>query len=93
MWLQEDRARDIRSRERFLFTPARGGRTGVCLAYPNRYAIAMGNLGFHAVYRILATTPGHYCERVFLPEGEGATRALATLESGRPVAAFDVFAL
>ena len=61
---------EILSRERTLFTPARGGRTGVCLAYPNRYALGMGNLGFQAVYRILATTPGYYCERAFLPDAK-----------------------
>ena len=53
----------------------------------------MGNLGFHAVYRIFATTPGYYCERAFLPEPDEATRSLTTLESGRSVAGFDVFAL
>ncbi|MEA2624719.1 MAG: hypothetical protein QOD06_764, partial [Candidatus Binatota bacterium] len=79
-------------RERLLFAPAKGGRTGVCLAYPNRYGIAMGNLGFHAVYRILATTPDHWCERAFLPERPGAG-PLTTLESRRPASDFDVLAL
>jgi radical SAM superfamily enzyme YgiQ (UPF0313 family) len=53
----------------------------------------MGNLGFQAVYRILATTPGHYCERVFLPEAGGAKAPLRTLESGRPAADFHALAL
>src|SRR5512146_1534635 len=30
-----------------------GGKLSVCLVYPNRYHIAMGNLGFQAVYRLL----------------------------------------
>jgi radical SAM superfamily enzyme YgiQ (UPF0313 family) len=91
-WSYEASLADVASRERLLFTPARGGRTGVCLAYPNRYALGMGNLGFQTVYRIIATTPGHYCERTFLPEtGDG--RRLLTLESRRPAGEVDVFAL
>ena len=92
-WSQEEQAREILSRERTLFTPARAGRTGVCLAYPNRYALGMGNLGFQTVYRILATAPGHYCERAFLPEPSAARHRLLTLESRRPAAELDVFAL
>ena len=91
-WSTESHARDLLSRERLLFTAARGGRTGVCLAYPNRYALGMGNLGFQAVYRIVATTPGYYCERAFLPDGPGPNRLL-TLESRRPAGELDVFAL
>ncbi|HSD11545.1 MAG TPA: radical SAM protein, partial [Candidatus Binatia bacterium] len=89
-WSDESRARELLSRERALFTAARGGRTGICLAYPNRYSLGMGNLGFQTVYRILSTAPGHYCERAFLPEG--GTR-LVTLESRRPAGELDVFAL
>jgi len=91
MWPQEEQARETRSRERMLFSPARAGRTGVCLVYPNRYPLAMGNLGFQSVYRIVASTPDHYCERAFLPEP--GVRPLAALESGRPVSDFDVLAL
>src|SRR5882724_5414135 len=90
-WAQEQEAREVLSRERTLFTPARGGHTSVCLAYPNRYALGMGNLGFQAVYRIAATTPGHWCERAFLPEAAGVR--LRTLESQRPVEEFDIVAL
>jgi radical SAM superfamily enzyme YgiQ (UPF0313 family) len=89
-WSSESYARELFGRERPLFERARGGSTGICLAYPNRYAIGMGNLGFQAVYRILATTAGHYCERAFLPE-RGAR--LVTLESQRPAGELDVLAL
>ena len=89
-WSTESHAAELFARERPLFEAARGGRTGVCLAYPNRYALGMGNLGFQAVYRILATTPGHYCERAFLPE-RGSR--LVTLESQRGAGELDVLAL
>jgi radical SAM superfamily enzyme YgiQ (UPF0313 family) len=90
MWLRDSPMADLRAREQVLFVPNRGGRTGICLVYPNRYAVAMGNLGLHAVYRIAASTPGHWCERAFLPE---ESRPLTTLESGRPVGDFDILAL
>ncbi len=92
-WPQEEHAQGLLSREKILFVPARGGRTGVCLAYPNRYAVGMGNLGFQAVYRILATTPDHYCERAFLPEPDHDEPQLLTLESRRPIGELDVLAL
>jgi len=92
-WNQSAASRELFAKETPLFTPARGGRTGVCLAYPNRYALGMGNLGFQAVYRILATTPGHYCERVFLPEDSAGSGPLLTLESQRPASELDVLAL
>jgi radical SAM superfamily enzyme YgiQ (UPF0313 family) len=89
-WSAESHAQELLARERPLFEAARGGHTGVCLAFPNRYALGMGNLGFQSVYRILATTPGHYCERAFLPEGD---ERLVTLESQRPAGELDVLAL
>jgi radical SAM superfamily enzyme YgiQ (UPF0313 family) len=60
----------------------------------------MGNLGFHAVFRILATQPGVICERTFLPEeprssakgGRARTPEPRTLETGRSPAEFDVLA-
>lgn len=58
----------------------------------------MANLGFQAVYRILATCPGVLCERVCLPVragrggGAAAAGAPATLESGRSPSDFDVLA-
>jgi radical SAM superfamily enzyme YgiQ (UPF0313 family) len=66
-----------------------GGRLTVALVYPNAYRLGMANLGLHAVYRLLNADPGVACERVFLAEDGGAPRSL---ESGRPLADFDVVA-
>jgi radical SAM superfamily enzyme YgiQ (UPF0313 family) len=66
-----------------------GGRLGVALVYPNAYRLGMANLGLHAVYRLLNDDPGVLCERAFLPEDGGEVR---TVESGRPLRAFDVVA-
>jgi radical SAM superfamily enzyme YgiQ (UPF0313 family) len=49
----------------------------------------MANLGFQAVFRILATTPGIVCERVFLAEDGSRAK---TEESGRSPSEFDVLA-
>jgi len=75
--------------ERLLFRPNTSGPVSVCLAYPNTWAVGMANLGFQAVYRILATTPGVVCERVFLTDDGSRPK---TEESGRSPAEFDIFA-
>ncbi len=75
--------------EKLLFRPNTSGAVSVCLAYPNTYAVGMGNLGFQAVHRILATTPGVVCERLFLDESSSSER---TEESGRGPAEFDILA-
>jgi radical SAM superfamily enzyme YgiQ (UPF0313 family) len=49
----------------------------------------MANLGYQAVFRILATTPGVVCERVFLTD-DGSRPV--TEESGRSPSEFDVLA-
>jgi len=68
-----------------------GGKLGVALVYPNSYRLGMANLGLHAVYRLWNEHPRVACERVFLPEGPGAP-APASVESGRPLSAFQVVA-
>ncbi len=89
---------ELRSRERALVHPRAGARLRVVLAYPNSYAVGMGNLGVHTVYRLLNAHPEVSCERVFLPpESSGRTRGvgapLVSIESGTPVGNFDVLAL
>ncbi len=83
-------ARVLSSREEtLLFEPNRSGRLSVCLCYPNSWAVGMGNLGFHAVYRLLATMPDVLCERAFAdPEGLEPR----SVESGRPLGEFDIVA-
>jgi len=66
-----------------------GGKLGVALVYPNVYRLGMANLGLHAVYRLFNDDPAVACERAFLPEDGGAPR---TIESDRPLDAFDVVA-
>ncbi|HXJ37115.1 MAG TPA: radical SAM protein [Candidatus Eisenbacteria bacterium] len=80
--------------ERRLFDAGPDGPLSVCLVYPNGYAVGMANLGFQAVYRMLAQDARVTCERAFLPDGprDGWPRTLRSLERDRPVRDFDVVA-
>lgn len=92
----QERMRERRARERPLFAKKSDAPVRVCLVYPNRYAPAMGNLGFQAVYEIIDRQPGVVCERAFLPEPDEwaavAGGGLRTLESERRVSTFDIVA-
>ena len=75
-----------------------GGKIAVCLVYPNRYRLAMGNLGFQTVYALLNAYPDVVCERAFLPDPDELAEyrksrtPLLSLESQRPLADFDLIA-
>jgi radical SAM family uncharacterized protein len=75
-----------------------GGKIPVALIYPNHYRIGMSNLGFQVVYGILNDNPAIVSERAFLPEQEELAlyertdQALLSLESQKPLRAFDFLA-
>jgi radical SAM superfamily enzyme YgiQ (UPF0313 family) len=79
-------------RETFHFRPNVTGRLSVCLVYPNAYAVGMANLGYQAVFRMLATLPEVRCERAFLETGVTGRARVRTLENGRSPADFDILA-
>ena len=68
----------------------------VCLAFPDVYDIGMSHLGFKILYGILNDDPRTLAERCYAPwvDMEAELRArglpLVTLESKKPLAAFDV---
>ncbi len=66
-------------------------RTRIALVYPNRYGVAMANLGFQTVYRLLNEPQHLVCERAFLPEPQEGDNVVS-LESGRRLADFDCLA-
>lgn len=69
------------------------GKTRIALAYPNQYHVGMSNLGFHAIYRLLNDYEDVVCERVFLPEENGAAHGgIRSMESQRPLVDFDIVA-
>ena len=66
---------------------------GVALVYPNRYHVGMSNLGFQTVYEQVNRLDSAFCERAFLPEPEEKdTAAITSLETGTPLAGFDLIA-
>ena len=75
-----------------------GGRLRVALAYPNRYAAGMSNLGFLSIHARINARADALCERVFLPSAAEErllarrSHPLSTLESGSPLKAFDIVA-
>src|SRR5215510_1368482 len=98
MWLTTARARQRLAREKRLFTANSEGEIPVCLIYPNHYPVGMANLGFQAVYKIIAQDPRCRCERAFLPdpdEAEALQRTqtpLTSLENQRPLPDFELLA-
>ncbi len=93
--IHEARARQRRAAEHLRFAKKHDAPRRVCLAYPNRYPIAMGNLGFQVVYELFDRASDVVCERAFLPDADEAVAAgdLRTLESRHRVAACDLLAL
>lgn len=65
-------------------------RLHIALAFPQRYALAMSNLGFQTVYRQLNQDADTLCERFCLGDGPGAR--MASIESGRALSEFDIVA-
>ena len=97
-WKIKEKYRAIRAAETGAVAKNWGGKLTVCLVYPNRYRVAMGNLGFQSVYSLLNGYPDIVCERGFLPDSEDLAEyrksrtPLLSLESQRPLAEFDIIA-
>ena len=70
----------------------------VAFCFPDTYEIGMSNLGMRILYSIMNQMPGVWCERVFAPWGDmeeamkKADLPLYALESGDPIADFDMIA-
>ncbi len=84
--------------ERGAVVKPRGGRTTVCLAYPNTYYVGMSSLGFQTVYGLINGLPDALAERVFLPKPperqwhEKTGKPLFAIESRTPVVGFEILA-
>ncbi len=74
-------------------------RVRLALAFPDIYELGMSNLGLGILYDLVNRQPGMLAERVYCPwhDMESALRdrgvPLYTLESKRPVSAFDVLGI
>jgi len=97
-WKLIERTKKRLSEERGTIRKEWGGKTSLCLAFPNRYYTGMSNLGVQTLYRLLNRGQDILCERAFLPDKEDlpeyrkAEMALFSLESQRPLYEFDILA-
>ncbi len=72
--------------------------TRIAFCFPDTYEIGMSNLGMRILYGMMNNMEGVWCQRVFAPWGdmeEEMRRAqipLFALESGEPIADFDIVA-
>lgn len=97
-WKIKEKYREILAEETGAVTKNWGGKLSICLIYPNRYEIAMSNLGFQAVYAQFNSHKDVLCERAFVPgpkelqEYKKSGGHLLSLESQRPLTDFDIIA-
>jgi radical SAM family uncharacterized protein len=97
-WKLKERQQKWLAEERGAIVKDWGGKTRVALAFPNRYAVGMSNLGFQSVYGLLNSREDVVCERVFYPEPEDLRALqerpgeLLSVESQRPVRDFHLLA-
>ncbi len=98
LWKLKERCQQWLAEERGTLRKAWGGKLPVALAFPNRYAIGMSNLGFQSVYEALNRFDKVVCERVFYPEPEDLPSLrqqpgrLLSVESQRPLGDFQLLA-
>ncbi len=75
-----------------------GGRINIALCFPNTYSVGMSSLGFQGIYGFFNSLSDVVCERVFSPDHEDAAEYEKSgaepfsLESSRPLSAFDIIA-
>jgi len=92
-WKQIAAGKALLSRETGTIHKDHGGKLTVALAYPNTYRTGMASLALQILYRMFNARPDVVCERVFWDERAAAAgQPLLSLESGRPVSEFDVWA-
>jgi radical SAM superfamily enzyme YgiQ (UPF0313 family) len=93
-----NKADSLLSKEKGTVFKEPGGRTNICLVYPNTYHVGMSSLGFQGVYTLLNQRDDVLCERAFLPDREDIDEYIRTgteifsLESKRPLSRFDIVA-
>jgi len=93
-----DKANLLLSKEKGTVFKDPGGRINIALCYPNRYSVGMSSLGFQGIYGFLNSQADVVCERIFFPdqedleEFENSRMEPFSLESKRPLSAFDIIA-
>lgn len=81
----------LAEKEQLLVPVNTSGDIRCVVAYPNRYWVAMSNLGFQTVYRLFAAHPRFAVERAYLPENQ--KEAVTTFENNRPISSAEILAV
>lgn len=98
IWKLKERQQKLLEGEKGTIIKDWGGKTRIALAFPNRYAVGMSNLGLHFVYEALNRFENIVCERVFYPEPQDlavirqSPGSLLSVESQRPLRDFHLVA-
>ncbi|MBI5074724.1 MAG: radical SAM protein [Nitrospirae bacterium] len=94
----KDKANSLISQEKGVIFKDPGGRINIGLCYPNTYSVAMSSLGFQGIYGFFNSLSDVVCERIFFPDKEDLEEYQKSgsepfsLESKRPLSAFDIIA-
>jgi len=92
------KANSLLSQEKGAVFKDPGGRINIALCFPNTYSVGMSSLGFQGIYGFFNRLSDVVCERVFSPdkedreEYEKSGSEPFSLESKRPLSAFDIIA-
>jgi len=90
--------KEARLKEKSLISPEPEAPLKIVLCFPNRYSVAMANLGFQWVYKLFNEIPEVYCDRAFYPDPEEEliyfqkNLPIYSLESRKPLNQFDIVA-
>lgn len=84
--------RRLQAKEKFLapLDPLKGD-VSLVMAYPNRYWLAMSNLGYQAVYKLFSEHARLSVQRAYLPENEDEVPK--TFEKNLPISNADILAI
>jgi len=94
----KDKANSLISQEKGVVFKDPGGRINIALCFPNTYSVAMSSLGFQGIYGFFNSLSDVVCERFFSPDQEDMEEydksgaEPFSLESKRPLSAFDIIA-
>jgi radical SAM superfamily enzyme YgiQ (UPF0313 family) len=92
------RALERIANEKVLYERRPGGDIPLCVVYPNRYPLAMANLGFQAIYHIFESDSRVAADRAFLPDTDelaaiqASREQMRSFERDRPLTDFEILA-
>ncbi len=91
---ERDTNRALALKETHLYTLPPGPHdVRLVVAYPNRYWLAMSNLGFQSVFRLFTEEPRFNVQRAYYPETPEDNESWKTFETNEPLSSAEILAL